>query len=82
MHTAEIQGWLEKASCFHPCGDEKKHESKNQDRVLKKKRSVCFSTTSLPFLYKQWNTLHKIYYIQAEILSSADAIHHPSHETL
>lgn len=51
-------------------------------REGKKERVRLISTTSLPLLYKRWSTLHKIYYIQAEILSSAGAIHHPGHETL
>lgn len=31
-------------------------------------------------VYKRWSTLQKIYYIQAEILSSAGAIHHSGRE--
>ena len=36
----------------------------------------------LSLLYKRRSTLHKIYYFQAEILSSAGAIHHLRAETL
>lgn len=63
------------------CSGEAKDIGKEKWRESKK--GVClFSTTSLPLLYKRWSTLQKIYYIQAEILSSAGAIHHPGHETL
>lgn len=48
----------------------------------KKRFFFFFCATSLPLLQKRWSTLHKIYYLQAEILSSVGAIHHPGCETL
>lgn len=62
-----------------------KPEQGNGERVKKKrvfKFLIFFFLPHLPLIYKRWSTLHKIYYLQAEILSSAGAIHHPGRETL
>lgn len=68
--------------CFHWKPTEGGKTRNKKWSKSKKLDSMSFSSTSLPLLYKQWSTLHKIYYIQAEILSSAGAIHHPGRETL